>query len=335
MNKSSFFYLLLLAILLLSNSCLKPLRYYRVSGLTQGTSYHITYSANDSVNYQTRIDSILNVFDLSLSTYIDESLISKINNNQTIKIDNLLKKTIEVAKEVNILSNGAFDITVMPLVHAWGFHGEKQSVPDSSLIDSVLNYVGMDKIRLNGFSLTKEFPETTIDVNAIAQGYSVDIVADFLEKQGVENYLVEIGGELRAKGKNPGSTKWSVGIDRPEFGNFLPGNNIEKIVYLNDQSLATSGNYRNYFEVDGIKYTHSINPLTGYPSPQNILSATILSEDCILADALATACMVSGLDNAKLMVEKLENVEGFFIYADEEGKFQEYYSPGFSKFLKK
>jgi thiamine biosynthesis lipoprotein len=325
--------LILLGFLLMGNSCNNSENYYRIAGFTQGTTYHITYSAMDSVNYQPQIDSILHAFDLSLSTYIDESIISKINNNETNKLDSLLKKTIEVASEVYDLSEGAFDITVMPIVQIWGFHGEKQSVPDSSVIDSLLTFVGMNKIKLEGSNLVKEFSETTIDVNAIAQGYSVDIVAQFLEDKGVENYLVEIGGELRTKGKNPKSIHWSVGIDRPEFGNFLPGNDVEQIVYLTNQSLATSGNYRNYFEVDGVKYTHSIDPLTGYPAPQNILSATIVCNDCIFADAMATACMVSGLEKAKIMVDKLEKVEGYFIYADEEGKFQVYYTAGFSKYL--
>jgi FAD:protein FMN transferase len=335
MKKSTIFNLLLLVILLIVNSCIQTGNYYRIAGYTQGTTYHITYSAKDSVNYQTQIDSILHVFDMSLSTYIDESLISRINHNETNKVDALLKRTILVADEVSELSEGAFDITVMPIVQVWGFHGEKKSVPDSSVIDSLLTFVGMSKIKLNGLNLIKQFPETTIDVNAIAQGYSVDIVAEFLEQEGVENYLVEIGGELRTKGKNPKSMHWSVGIDRPEFGNFLPGNDLEQIVYLSNQSLATSGNYRNYFEVDGVKYTHSIDPRTGYPAPLNILSATIVCEDCILADALATACMVSGLEKAKDMVSKLDDVEGYFIYADKVGKFQVYYSPGFSKYLQK
>jgi len=315
------------------SSCVKPETYYHIHGSTQGTYYNITYSSADSVNFQPEIDSILHSFDLSLSTYIEESLISGINNNTSDSIDYLIQRVLEVSKEVHQLSNGAFDITIMPLIEAWGFHGGEKRVLAKEEIDSLLQRVGMDKIKIHEHRIQKANPDVRLDVNAIAQGYSVDIACEFLDGKGISNYLVEIGGELRTKGINSRGVDWIIGIDKPEYGNFIPGMNMQQKVQLGNLSLATSGNYRSYFEVDGKKYTHSFDPETGMPAVKNILSASIVCKDCIYADALATACMVMGYKDGLEMINNIKDTEAYLVYSDEDGRFQVACTDGFKNIL--
>ncbi len=272
-------------------------------------------------------------FDRSLSSYDSVSVISKINRNEDLTVDEKFRTVYEVAVEVNKKSEGAFDLTVMPLVNAWGFGPGRQTEIDQQLIDSILNYVGMEKIKIEGDQLVKDDPGISIDVNAIAQGYSVDLLALFLESKGIENYMVEVGGEVKTRGKNPDSRIWRIGIDRPEYGNVLPGLQMQAIIQLNEKALATSGNYRKFYEEDGVKYSHSIDPKTGYPVKHEILSATIIAESCIVADAYATACMVAGLEEAKKMLNREENLEGYLIYGDAEGQFQVWTTEGFKKYI--
>jgi len=323
------------AVLSLHTSCSKPekLYYIKLSGFAQGTSYHITYGMADSINLSENIDSILRDFDMSLSAWEPNSLLSRINRNETDIIDEKFYKTYEVAERVFRESEGAFDLTVMPLVNAWGFGPGDRKEVDSLLIDSLLQFVGMQKVRIEGNQLVKSDERISIDVNAIAQGYSVDIVAEYLEMLGCVNYMVEIGGEVRTRGKNAKAKVWRIGIDRPEFGNNLPGMNLQAIVELKDRSLTTSGNYRKFYEENGIKYTHSIDPKTGYPAKQQLLSATIISSACIDADAYATACMVSGLDKSIQMLEKLKDIDAYLIYSAEDGSYQIYQTPGMAKML--
>ncbi len=326
-----FFFLLFLA----SCNTSGYLTYYKITGFTQGTSYHITYATKDSVNYQPAVDSLLHSFDLSLSTYIPNSLISRINRNEDVKVDEKFRRVYEVARDVNRVSGGAFDITVMPLVNAWGFGPGTKVDIDSSLIDSLLQFVGMDKIRIAGDRLVKSDPNVTIDDNALAQGYSVDLVTAFFDEHGVDNYMVEIGGELRARGLNPNDETWKIGIDRPDFGNMIPGAELQAVVKLKNKALATSGNYRKFYEENGVKYTHSIDPKTGYPSRKRILSATIVADDCITADAYATACMVMGIQGSREMLAKHPELEAYLIYNDEEGKYRVYDTDGFKPMILK
>lgn len=311
----------------------EDLQYNKIEGFAQGTSYHITYAMTDSIDLQASIDSILRDFDLSLSSYIPESVLSRLNRNETDQVDQRFKRLYEVAVKVNRQSGGAFDLTVMPLVNAWGFGPGRKMNVDSSLIDSLLQYVGMEKIRLEGNKLIKSNPGISIDVNAIAQGQSVDEVALYLESLGCNNYMVEIGGEVRTLGKNPKGQIWKIGIDRPEFGNSIPGLSLQAIVKLKNKSLATSGNYRKFYEENGVKFTHSIDPSTGYPARQEILSATIVCDECIDADAYATACMVMGLEKSKVMLSALKGVEAYLIYGDPEGNYQVYSTEGFKPML--
>jgi thiamine biosynthesis lipoprotein len=201
------------------------------------------------------------------------------------------------------------------------------------IIDSLMQFVGMDKVRLEEGLIYKERPEIRLDVNAIAQGYAVDVVCDYLSEMNITNYLVEIGGEIRADGLSPRKDNWKVGVDKPEYGNVVPGQNLQAVVRLPDRALASSGNYRKFYEIDGEKIVHTIDPSTGYTKPSNLLNVTIITEKCITADALATTCMVIGLEKAKELVDSLEGVEALFIYSDEEGNFMEWMTDGMKKLI--
>ncbi len=326
----------LLSFLLITTACnLKDNKgvYVKIAGFAQGTSYHITYEMPDTVNLKTQVDSILDAFDGSLSTYDSLSLISRINRNEPVLTDSLFNAVFEKSDEVFETSEGLFDITVMPLVNAWGFGpGARESV-DSASIDSILQFVGMRKVRLENYRVIKADPRVQLDVNALAQGYSVDIVSAYLERLGSENYMVEIGGEIRAHGLSPSGKNWRIGIDKPEFGNMMPGDELEAILELNNKSLATSGNYRKYYEENGVKYTHSIDPKTGYPAKQSLLSATVIAGDCITADAYATVFMVGGLEKSKEILNLHPELEAFLIYGDDTGVYQLYITPGMKKMV--
>jgi len=314
-----------------------------LDGFAQGTTYHIVYKQPFSLgfilnsnlhDYHEEIDSLLKEFDRSLSVYLPESVISRINNNdKDVMVDSLFNKVFHKAKSVNELSNGAFDITVGPLVNAWGFGTELRAIIDSALIDSLIQFVGMDKVRIEKKRVIKSEPGVKLDVNAIAQGYSVDIVAGFLSKKGIKNYLVEIGGEISSAGTKKKGTPWKVGIDKPYDNNYFPGQDLQVILALEDNCMATSGNYRKFFEKNGVKYSHSINPKTGYPVRHNLLSVTVTAPDCMSADAFATAFMIMGFDKSKKLVNKLDGIDAYFIYSDDKGDFCTEFTDGFREII--
>ncbi|MGC9373636.1 MAG: FAD:protein FMN transferase [Bacteroidales bacterium] len=310
----------------------KPI-YISFGGFTQGTTYSITYESSDSTVYKQDIEILLANFDSSLSTYNQYSAITKINNNQSNIPDSYLQTVFAKAHEVYQNTDGAFDITVAPLVNAWGFGFHNKSEITNSLVDSLLEFVGFSKISLKDSFIIKSDPRIMIDMNAIAQGYSVDIVADFLEKKGVDNYLVEIGGEVKTKGLNPKQKPWRIGIDKPEDNNMIPGKNLQAIITLTNKSLATSGNYRKFYEHNGVKYSHTINPKTGYPVTHSLLSATVTANDCMTADAYATAFMVMGLEKAYELAIKLADIEAYFVYNDENGQYQVKSTPGIDQWI--
>lgn len=324
-----------LVFLITSCNTVPELKYFKLAGLAQGTSYHVTYGVPDSIDYQEQIDSLLRDFDLSLSSYDSASIISRVNRNEKVELDEKFQDVFAVARHVNEKSGGAFDITIMPLVNAWGFGPGLKSDIEPEVIDSLLQFVGMDKVYIEDNYLVKENPGISIDVNAIAQGYSVDLVALYLEKQGIENYMVEIGGEVKTKGLNPKGEIWKIGIDRPVYGNVIPGLQMQAIIKLNEKALATSGNYRKFYEDDGVKYSHSIDPKTGYPVKHSVLSATIIAENCMIADAYATACMVMGLEKSQELISGSEDLEAYIIYGDPEGQYQVWSSEGFKKYIVK
>ena len=316
--------LILAAFLILCFSCNQKTEsdYISFGGFTQGTTYNITYESKDSSNFQNEIDLLLAEFDTSLSTYNSLSLISKINENETTVTDFYFREVFEKAEEVYKASKGAFDITVAPLVNAWGFGFKNKEEITYAKIDSILEFVGFNKVCLKDSFIIKSDPRLMLDVNAIAQGYSVDIIAQFLEEKGVENYLVEIGGEVKTKGFNKKGNDWRIGIDKPIDNNNFPGENLQAIVNLSNKSLATSGNYRKFYERDGVKYSHTIDPKTGYPVTHSLLSTTVIANDCMTADAYATAFMVMGLEKAFNLSEELPEIEAIFIYNDENGKYK-------------
>ena len=296
--------------------------YISFGGFTQGTTYNITYESNNSINYKDQVEYLLAEFDTSLSTYNQHSAISKINNNESNLTDEYIRAVFAKANEVFKNTKGSFDITVAPLVNAWGFGFKNKEDITNAKIDSLLEFVGFQNVCIKDSVIIKNDPRMMIDVNAIAQGYSVDVVADFLEEHGITNYLVEIGGEIKTKGVNKKGKVWKIGIDKPFDNNMVPGENLQAIVYLSNKSLATSGNYRKFYEHDGIKYSHTIDPKTGYPVTHSLLSATVIANDCMTADAYATAFMVMGLEKAFDLATKLPDLEAYFIFNSENGEFQ-------------
>lgn len=325
---------LLLYFAIAFTSCRQEIPYLKIDGYAQGTTYHITYKGNE--DYSFVIDSLLHRFDLSLSTYIDNSIISRINRNDTtVVLDSLFIDFFKTSKQVYKQSEGAFDITVAPLVNAYGFGFSKKTDIDSALIDSIIQFVGMDKVQLVNCKLIKTDPRLMLDGNAIAQGQSVDYIARFLESKNIQNYLVEIGGEIRAKGLNPKQELWRVGLDKPIEHSDESSRKLQAVIKLKNKSLATSGNYRKFYEEAGVKYSHTINPKTGYPAKQSILSATIVATDCIIADAYATTCMVIGLDKSIKLLKRLKGLDAYLIYPDPDqpDKYKIYMTAGMKKMI--
>jgi thiamine biosynthesis lipoprotein len=326
--------LALLVLLLMSACQTKKSEYLKISGFAQGTSYHVTYENSKNEDYTDPIDSILKAFDKSCSMYDSTSIISKINNNNpTVEADDWFIDVFKKSVEVSTLSGGALDITVGPVVRAWGFGNKPIAKHDKAYIDSLLQYVGMDKVKLEGRKIIKKYPGVSLDVNAVAQGYSVDVISKFFEDKGIKNYLVEIGGEVRCKGTNAKNKLWHVGIDKPSDENIAPGEQLQAIIELNNKSLTTAGNYRKFFVENGVKYGHTIDPKTGFPAKNTLLSATVVCDDAVTADAWDTAFMVLGLQKSKELVKKLPGINVYFIYSNENGEYEVYFSEGLKKMI--
>lgn len=304
-----------------------------VDGHAQGTTYNIVYISEDGIDYQRAIDSTLIEIDNSLSTYQKRSIISKFNQADSIfEVDQMCTDVFNISKKVFEISEGAFDPTIAPIVNAWGFGFENLHATDSVTIDSLRMFVDFTKIAMNENNVIKEKKGMMLDFNAVAQGYSVDVLADLLETRGINNYLVEVGGELKAKGLNLNGTFWRIGIDKPLEN--LVERELEAIVNLENKALATSGNYRKFYEKNGMKHSHTINPKTGYPVNHNLLSATVISDNCGEADAFATVFMVVGLEDAKEIISKNKNLEALFIYSNENGHLQTFITDGLSNSIK-
>lgn len=306
----------------------------KISGYTQGTTYNITYQDPDSTDYQEQLERLLGEFDQSLSTYIPSSIVSRMNQGMPdVDADEYFRNCFQAAVEVYAATGGAFDITVAPVVNAWGFGFTERSRVDSALIDSLLQFVGMNRVSLRNNRLIKEREGIMLDMNAIAQGYAVDVLAEFFEAENIENYLVEIGGEVRTNGKNRFGLDWRIGIDKPIDGLQLPGVQMQAIVQISGKSLATSGNYRRFYEEDGIKYSHTIDPSTGYPVQHGLLSTTVIASDCMRADAYATAFMVMGYEKARRFLEEHTYLDAYLIFNDEMGEYRVWYTDGMKKNL--
>ncbi|MBN3520787.1 FAD:protein FMN transferase [Algoriphagus lutimaris] len=303
-----------------------------LSGKTMGTTYNITYLDEKGRDFQTSIDSILVVFNQSLSTYIPESELSRFNIGDTLEFElPYLLPVLQASKEINQKTDGAFDPTVGPLVNIWGFGPSGPELKDSVDIQNLLKLVGFEKVDFDSKEVRKSLHDIYLDFSSIAKGYGVDVVADLLREKGINNYLVEIGGELVARGVNESGELWKVGVNRPEES--ANASDLFSIIALQDKAMATSGNYRNFYVRDSIKISHTINPETGYPVEHNLLSATVLADDCMTADAYATALMVMGTEKAIALDEELEEIQIFLIYSDSNGDYQTFASPEIKPYL--
>jgi FAD:protein FMN transferase len=332
MNNTNLSFVLII-LLAISGCKSQKQEYSSFNGFAQGTTYHIVYRDGGkftSEGLKAKVEKILHDFDLSCSLYNDSSIISRINRNEEIIPDTFFIEVFNKSKEISEMTDSAFDITVGPLVRAWGFGPDSHKNFNESKCDSLMKLVGFHKVRMVNNHIVKSDPAIELDVNAIAQGYSVDVVSRYFNDLGIESYLIEIGGEVRAKGKK-GRAMWRIGIDRPEDDNMSPGAKLQAIITIKDRSLATSGNYRKFYIENGVKYSHTIDPKTGYPVKNQLLSVTILASECATADGIATACMVFGKDKSVEFLGRHKELEGYLIYSDESGNFKTWISPDLHK----
>ena len=322
--RSALFFLTILSVISCRSS---PPQYYEESGTVFHTLYQIKYES--SVLVTEKIDAEFQAFNLSLNPFNPHSILAKVNRNEEVEIDDRFITVFNKAMEVSVHSDGAFDATAAPLINLWGFGFEQKDSVSQPVIDSLLTFVGYRKIRLESRRVIKEDPRIQLNFSALAKGYACDVIAALLEREGVENYMVDIGGEVTSKGLNPKGECWRIGISKPEDDTTGIKNDIGQVVALcGKRGMATSGNYRNFYIKGGKKYAHTIDPRTGYPSEQTILSASIIAPDCMTADAYATAFMAMGVEAALRMAETLRDIEYYVIYSDEAGQNRIQYSGG-------
>ena len=301
------------------------------SGFVFGTVYKIAYQYKNDLKPE--IEAELKRFDQSLSPFNDSSVISRVNRNEELVTDSFFQTCFNRSMEISRETKGAFDITVAPLANAWGFGFKKGAFPDSLMIDSLLQITGYEKVKLENGKVIKQDPRTMLSCSAVAKGYSVDVVARLLDRKGIKNYMVDIGGEVVVKGENATGGVWRIGINKPYDDSLAVKQDIQIILNLTDVGMATSGNYRNYYYKDGKKYAHTIDPRTGYPVQHSILSSTVIAEDCMTADALATSFMVMGLEEAEKFCKANPTIDAYFIYSGKDGNFETYYTEGMKKYI--
>lgn len=320
------------------------LTFHEIHGETQGTTYSIIIVEENVTLAKKSIDSLFSAFDASLSTYVPTSVISQLNNsNDQLTITDetgFFKKCYSLSKDVYSKTNGAFDPSVFPLVKGWGFMSNMETPLSQTEVDSILAFISfqsekLHSIRFNGSSieLTKKHLSFQLDFNAIAQGLSVDVVDDFLKTKGYKNYYIEIGGELIVRGHNREGENWKIGVDAPKEN--LDERELNAVLSVSNKAIATSGNYRKFYEVDGVKYAHTLDPTTGFPVQHSLLSVTVIANDAARADAYATAFMVMGADKTLAFVKShpKEQLEVYLLYANDQGEILSRMSDGFSKFI--
>lgn len=316
-------------MLWLLSACVPEQQKVMFQGQTQGTYYAVAYYDSKGRNFQPQIDSILRAFDLSVSMWEPASVISRVNNDDPLAVpDEWFIDIFRKAEQVASKTNGAFDFTVGPLVNAWGFGFKGKMKMDRDKVDSLLRFVDYRKVSLDTENRVVKPDGVRFDFNAIAQGYAVDVLGSFLESQGIDHYLVDIGGEILGKGHKPGNEPWIVGIETPAADS-LAERSIHTRVKLADKALATSGSYRKYREENGFKYSHTIDPKTGYPVQHTLLSVSVLAHDCATADAFATAFMVMGTEKSLEFLQAEPSLEAFFIYDGGNGLFLTHTTKGF------
>lgn len=316
-----------------NNDDLKPIQ---LSGNAQGTTFHIIYYAEDSLVTKGQINRLLNEVDSSLSLYKPYSLISEFNRSADgLVVDQHFLKIFNKSREIYQETKGSFDITVKPLVSAWGFGVKStKSSPDTATIRNLLACVGTDKLHLTGNYLRKEKACVEIDLNGIAQGYTVDLIAAFIESKGIGNYLVELGGEIRVKGrKRPSGELMSIGIESPAENEF-DLTSVKKTIQIETGAVTTSGNYRKFKQLGNKRISHLIDPTSGYPFETDLISVTVYAKDAISADGYDNALMGMGLEKALLFVEKKKDLEAYFIYRKADDTIADTATAGFYKLIK-
>ena len=294
-------------------------------GLVFGTEYHITYQCNDDL--QPEIEAELKKVDNSLSTFNEQSVISKINRNEEMSVNEMFEQVFNKAQYVSQETDGAFDITVAPLVNLWGFGFKTGENPSKEKVDSLMQYIGYQTVSLNNKKVRKVHPNTMLDAAAIAKGYACDVIAQLFRDKGIKNFMVEIGGEVITCGNSPKRIPWKIGVTKPVDDSLNTQQEQQAVLNVTDMAMATSGNYRNFYYKGGKKYAHTIDPKTGYPVQHSLLSATVLAKDCATADAFATAFMVMGIEKAKKVLEKHSELMAYFIYSDAKGELAVWHSP--------
>ena len=352
-------HIIILSLLFLLVSCAKQPQKTVLQGLAQGSYYAITYYDTEGRNFQTEVDSIFHAVDMSVNLWVDSSVICKVNRNEDVIIDNIFIDNFNIAQKAAELSRGYFDPTIGPLVEAWGFSAEngernpegltdrmggktengtpkgsptewevKRRTENGERIDSLVGLVDYRNVWIEDGKVVKANPAMKLDFNAIAQGYTSDMIGAFLESQGVTSYIVDVGGEIMARGCKPDGKPWVVGIEKPA-ADWDSERVIQQRVELTDKGIVTSGSYRKYVERDGKRYSHSIDPTTGYPVDHQLLSATVIAETSVWADALASICMVMGMERSLEIINSLDGVEAYYIFVNDRGELDTYATNGF------
>ena len=310
-------------ILIIRNQNITP--YHNDKGMVFGTTYSITYQADSSLH--TSIKKELQKVDEALSPFNKQSVITAVNENRNMTVNKMFADVFLMAEKISEDTDGAFDITVAPLVNAWGFGVKSGKHPSHHDIDSLKTIIGYKKVSLNDLRVTKTDPRVMLDCSSIAKGYGSDAVAAMLERHGVKNYMVEIGGEIVTKGISQKRMPWKIGVTKPIDDSLSLSQEIQCIINVTDKAMATSGNYRNFYYHGGKKYAHTIDPKTGYPVQHSILSATVIANNCATADAYATAFMVMGMEKAQKLLERHPELMAYIIFADKDGIIQTWCSP--------
>ena len=324
-------YTFIASLLLVSCQTHKPQKIV-LQGLAQGSYYAITYYDSLNRNFQTEIDSIFNIVDQSVSLWNDSSIISKVNRNEPVKLNQIFIDNFNIAQQASALSDGYFDATISPLVAAWGFSYKNGDSITPQLVDSLKQLVNYKAVHIENGNIVKENPNITLDFNAIAQGYTSDMIAEFLSSKGVGSFLVDTGGEIMARGCKPDGSSWIVGIEKPA-ANWDSERTVQERIYLRDKGLVTSGSTRKYVERNGKRYSHCIDPKTGYPVEHNVLSVTVIAENSVWADALASICMVMGLEKSLPIIESLDGVEAYYISSNSQGELEIFATEGFRNLI--
>ena len=312
-------------------SCGKQPEKVVLQGLAQGSYYAVTYYDEQNRNFQREIDSIFHAVDMSVNLWVDSSIISKVNRNEEVALDSIFIDNFNIAQKAALLSNGYFDPTISPIVAAWGFSYKSGDSLTPQLIDSLRQLVDYRNIRIENGKVVKENPAMTLDFNAIAQGYTSDLIARFLESRGVKNFLVDTGGEIMARGEKPDGKPWIVGIEKPAE-NMDSERIVQTRIALCDKGLVTSGSTRKYVERNGKRYSHCIDPKTGYPVEHQLLSVTVMAENSVWADALASICMVMGKERSLPLIQGMEGVEAYYIFVNDKNELETFATEGFRVF---